>query len=249
MNVAEDVLDSIIADTCPKDADPDDWDLDALKQQVSQTFGLEPDVLDETITDELGQQELRDTLWETVEARYDDKVNTVGREVFTLPDDVRAQIIGSEQLPVVMNEPDASRAQLAGQAVIAPIERNIMLQIVDVQWKDHLYSLDHLKEGIGLRGYGQRDPLVEYKKESFGALPGHERSVEEERVRYLWRLRPVIDDGSPEPPRRPARQRAPLPRSESKPEGGRPSPASFAGAARRRRRRPGRRAPAATMRR
>ena len=42
-----------------------------------------------------------------------------------------------------------------------------MLQIVDTQWKDHLYSLDHLKEGIGLRGYGQRDPLVEYKKESF----------------------------------------------------------------------------------
>ena len=49
-----------------------------------------------------------------------------------------------------------------------------MLQIVDAQWKDHLYSLDHLKEGIGLRGYGQRDPLVEYKKESFSAVPGDE---------------------------------------------------------------------------
>ena len=49
-----------------------------------------------------------------------------------------------------------------------------MLQIVDAQWKDHLYSLDHLKEGIGLRGYGQRDPLVEYKKESFDAVPGDE---------------------------------------------------------------------------
>ena len=42
-----------------------------------------------------------------------------------------------------------------------------MLQIVDAQWKDHLYSLDHLKEGIGLRGYGQKDPLVEFKKEAF----------------------------------------------------------------------------------
>ena len=42
-----------------------------------------------------------------------------------------------------------------------------MLQIVDQQWKDHLYSLDHLKEGIGLRGYGQRDPLNEYKTEAF----------------------------------------------------------------------------------
>ena len=43
----------------------------------------------------------------------------------------------------------------------------IMLQILDNQWKDHLLSMDHLKEGIGLRGYGQKDPLVEYKKESF----------------------------------------------------------------------------------
>ena len=42
-----------------------------------------------------------------------------------------------------------------------------MLQIVDQQWKDHLLAIDHLKEGIGLRGYGQRDPLIEYKKESF----------------------------------------------------------------------------------
>ena len=46
-------------------------------------------------------------------------------------------------------------------------ERFIILQIIDSQWKDHLYAMDHLKEGIGLRGYGQRDPLIEYKRESF----------------------------------------------------------------------------------
>ena len=46
-------------------------------------------------------------------------------------------------------------------------ERMIMLNVIDHQWKDHLLSMDHLKEGIGLRGYGQKDPLVEYKKESF----------------------------------------------------------------------------------
>ena len=58
-----------------------------------------------------------------------------------------------------------------------------MLQIVDAQWKDHLYSLDHLKEGIGLRGYGQRDPLVEYKKESFALFTAMKDRVEEEIVR------------------------------------------------------------------
>ena len=68
-----------------------------------------------------------------------------------------------------------------------------MLQIVDQQWKDHLYSLDHLKEGIGLRGYGQRDPLVEYKKESFQLFQDMRKRMEEEVVRYLWWLRPVVE--------------------------------------------------------
>jgi preprotein translocase subunit SecA len=70
-----------------------------------------------------------------------------------------------------------------------------MLQIVDQQWKDHLYSLDHLKEGIGLRGYGQRDPLVEYKKESFALFQDMRRRIEEEVVKYLWWLRPVVEHG------------------------------------------------------
>ena len=77
-----------------------------------------------------------------------------------------------------------------------------MLQIVDAQWKDHLYSLDHLKEGIGLRGYGQRDPLVEYKKESFALFQAMKDRVEEEIVRYLWRLTPVTgEDAAGTPPR------------------------------------------------
>jgi preprotein translocase subunit SecA len=63
------------------------------------------------------------------------------------------------------------------------VERDIMLQIVDVQWKDHLYSLDHLKEGIGLRGYGQRDPLVEYKRESFQMFQAMKDRIDEEMVR------------------------------------------------------------------
>jgi preprotein translocase subunit SecA len=70
-----------------------------------------------------------------------------------------------------------------------------MLQIVDTQWKDHLYSLDHLKEGIGLRGYGQRDPLVEYKKESFALFQDMKARIEEEMVRYLFWLRPVLAEG------------------------------------------------------
>ena len=85
---------------------------------------------------------------------------------------------------------------LVGADLLRRIERDIMLQIVDAQWKDHLYSLDHLKEGIGLRGYGQRDPLVEYKKESYGLFQDMKARIEEEMVRYLFWLRPVIGEGA-----------------------------------------------------
>ena len=82
------------------------------------------------------------------------------------------------------------KEQLIDATIFRRVERDIMLQIVDVQWKDHLYSLDHLKEGIGLRGYGQRDPLVEYKRESFGMFQAMKERIDQETVRYLWRLRP-----------------------------------------------------------
>ena len=85
------------------------------------------------------------------------------------------------------------KEKLVPRDILTRVERDIMLQIVDQQWKDHLYSLDHLKEGIGLRGYGQRDPLVEYKKESFALFQDMRNRIEEEIVRYLWFLKPVVE--------------------------------------------------------
>jgi len=70
-------------------------------------------------------------------------------------------------------------------------ERMIMLQVLDVQWKDHLWALDHLKEGIGLRGYGQRDPLIEYKKESFAMFEEMNSRREEETIRFLYLFEPI----------------------------------------------------------
>jgi preprotein translocase subunit SecA len=108
---------------------------------------------------------------------------------------------------------DKEKLVAVDPTILRRVERDIMLQIVDAQWKDHLYSLDHLKEGIGLRGYGQRDPLVEYKKESFTLFQAMKDRIDEEIVRYLWRLRPVVaEDGGPPPPAvRPAPARRPPP--------------------------------------
>jgi preprotein translocase subunit SecA len=91
------------------------------------------------------------------------------------------------------------KEQLVGSEVLRALEKQVALNIVDAQWKDHLYSLDHLKEGIGLRGYGQRDPLVEYKKESFSLFQDMRARVEDEIVRYLFWLRPVLDQDVPAP--------------------------------------------------
>ncbi len=96
------------------------------------------------------------------------------------------------------------KEELIGVDLMRTHERIIMLQIVDTQWKDHLYAMDHLKEGIGLRGYGQRDPLIEYKKESFAMFEAMWDRIEEEMVRYLFLLQPV-------------RERAVEPRPQSRP--------------------------------
>jgi len=68
------------------------------------------------------------------------------------------------------------------------LERRIILDVVDTQWKDHLLSLDHLKEGIGLRGYGQKDPLVEFKKEAFILFEDMMARIDNETIRYLYHV-------------------------------------------------------------
>jgi preprotein translocase subunit SecA len=102
------------------------------------------------------------------------------------------------------------KEKLVGSDLLRRVERDIMLQIVDEQWKDHLYSLDHLKEGIGLRGYGQRDPLVEYKRESFDLFTAMKERIEEAMVRYVMWLRPVMSEEAPATPRAVARRATPM---------------------------------------
>jgi preprotein translocase subunit SecA len=96
-----------------------------------------------------------------------------------------------------------------GSDLMRWLERRIILDVVDSQWKDHLLSLDHLKEGIGLRGYGQKDPLVEFKKEAFVLFEDMMARVDNETIRYLFHIQ--LQQGEPpqareprqEPPRQP----------------------------------------------
>jgi preprotein translocase subunit SecA len=181
VSLAEDILDSIVETYAPREAHFEQWDLDALRREISRVFAIDAAELD---FDGRTADEIRDALWAKILGSYEEKEALVGRDV------------------------------------LQRVARDIMLQIVDAQWKDHLYSLDHLKEGIGLRGYGQRDPLIEYKKESFDLFQAMKERVDEEIVRYLWWLRPILSDDAPSGPgaagaaRRPAPRR-PAPRRES----------------------------------
>jgi len=101
----------------------------------------------------------------------------------------------------------AEKEKLFGEKMMRWLERRIILDIVDTQWKDHLLTLDHLKEGIGLRGYGQKDPLVEFKKEAFTLFEDMMGRIDTETVRYLFLVQPARpEDEAKEIERRQRRQ-------------------------------------------
>ncbi len=157
LEMAEDVLESLVGLYANEDAYPEDWDLRGLSEAMYRQFGVEVAVPTEGIQ-EMTLGTLKEELWEKVQAAYDRKEQEIGTDLFRY------------------------------------LERVLMLQIVDGQWKDHLLGMDHLKEGIGLRGYGQRDPLVEYKREGFELFDATVERIKEQTVQYLFRLQPTISD-------------------------------------------------------
>jgi preprotein translocase subunit SecA len=96
-----------------------------------------------------------------------------------------------------------------GSELMRLLERDLLLRIVDQSWKDHLLALDHLKEGIGLRGYGQRDPLQEYKKESYNLFQAMKDRIEDSSIRNLFRIEPISEEQMEEERLRRERETAP----------------------------------------
>ncbi|HEX4488258.1 MAG TPA: preprotein translocase subunit SecA, partial [Terriglobales bacterium] len=101
------------------------------------------------------------------------------------PETLNRQELG-DSIFAKLQERYNAKEELIGPEAMRYHERMIMLSVLDAQWKDHLRDMDHLKEGIGLRGYGQHDPLVEYKRESFDMFEAMMQRFQEETVRYLY---------------------------------------------------------------
>jgi preprotein translocase subunit SecA len=154
LGLAEDIVIEFLDAYANLETDPEEWDLESLKDNLRGTYGID---LPENV-DELARPELEEELVNQIKSKYQEKESQIGTEMMRW------------------------------------YESMVMLQIMDQQWKDHLLGLDHLKEGIGLRGYGQRDPLVEYKRESFALFEELWNRATEEMVRMLFLLRPITEE-------------------------------------------------------
>jgi preprotein translocase subunit SecA len=96
-----------------------------------------------------------------------------------------------EELLAKLSSLYEEKEKAIGSDLMRHLERMVFLQIIDAKWKDHLYAMDSLREGIGLRAYGQRDPLVEYKREAFEMFSLMFASIEEEAVEAIFKLQPI----------------------------------------------------------
>src|SRR5229473_844319 len=171
------------------------------KDQKDYVVSIAEDVADEMVQTFCPREQHPDQ-WNTaqfaaeVHSQFGIDTKTAGLDPHKLNHDELANALVAE----VKKRYD-EKEKLFGPQVMRWLERRVILDVVDTQWKDHLLTLDHLKEGIGLRGYGQKDPLVEFKKEAFTLFEDMMMRIDNETVRYLFHIRlaegesPVLPSG------------------------------------------------------
>jgi preprotein translocase subunit SecA len=166
----EDVLTDVVSQHVSDDVYPEEWDLDTLAAEINRFYPTTIDVegLDvESLTSEdileMVLKDARERLEER-KAEWEERTAELERRGLTRTD---------------------------GVASFEEAERRTLLSVVDSRWREHLYEMDYLREGIGWRGLSQRDPLVEYKREGFDIFQEMERGLKEDYVTYIYRIENV----------------------------------------------------------
>jgi preprotein translocase subunit SecA len=167
MSYVEDVLIEVVSEYVSEDVYPEDWDLDALTTEVNRFY---PSTID----------------FESLDV----ETLTAAEVLAMVLEDAR------ERLEERKAEWDERTAELEkrglargdGVAAFEEAERRTLLSVVDSRWREHLYEMDYLREGIGWRGLSQRDPLVEYKREGFDIFQEMERGLKADYVTYIYRV-------------------------------------------------------------
>jgi preprotein translocase subunit SecA len=193
MSYVEDVLTEVVSQYVSEDVYPEDWDLDSLTAEVNRVYPSRVDF-----------------------KSLDVEALTAAEVLAMVLEDAR------ERLEERKAEWDERTAELEkrglargdGVATFEEAERRTLLSVVDSRWREHLYEMDYLREGIGWRGLSQRDPLVEYKREGFDIFQEMERGLKEDYVTYIYRVENIklreeemqqfsYSGGSEEPNQRP----------------------------------------------
>jgi preprotein translocase subunit SecA len=163
----EDVLTDVVSQHVSDDVYPEEWDLNTLAAEINRFYPTTIDVeaLDvESLTSEniveMVLKDARERLEER-KAEWEERTAELERRGLTRTD---------------------------GVASFEEAERRTLLSVVDSRWREHLYEMDYLREGIGWRGLSQRDPLVEYKREGFDIFQEMERGLKEDYVTYIYRI-------------------------------------------------------------
>ncbi len=125
-----------------------------------------------------------------------------------------------------LTEEYKAKENILGNETMRYHERMVMLSVIDGLWKDHLLSMDHLKEGIGLRGYAQQDPLVAYKRESYDMFEAMMLKFQEDTVRFLFRMQIIGPDGRPVTAAQAPQPRREVPKAPPVASAALPAPAS-----------------------
>jgi preprotein translocase subunit SecA len=177
-----------------------------LRRQLLEGLDQKELIIEEYVTEILG--ELLDKFADKEKHPEDWDIAGLKGEIFTrFGVDILAEGVEAEKLNRVelgdqifekLKERYDAKEHLIGPDQMRHHERVIMLSVIDQLWKDHLLNMDHLKEGIGLRGYAQHDPLVEYKRESFDMFEEMMNTFKEQTVRYLY-LMQIIDAATNRP--------------------------------------------------
>jgi preprotein translocase subunit SecA len=185
------------------------------KDQRDYVLGIAEDLARELV-DTFCPREQHPDQWNTTQflaetnAQFGIDMKVAGADPTTLSHEQLAEAASQ----AVTNRYEEKEKQF-GADLMRWLERRIILDVVDSQWKDHLLSLDHLKEGIGLRGYAQKDPIVEFKKEAFVLFEDMMARIDNETIRYLFHIQvqqgeqpPEARQPRPEPPRTPPQSAA-----------------------------------------
>lgn len=163
MDMADELTDRLLGEIAPEEIYPEEWDIPALHESLERWFSVQ--------IEKIGDADLQ------INDEPPLSLEHCNRE--KLHDAILEAVAKTYNKKIEGFDP----------AFMRYVEKSIMLQTVDNLWKDHLLGMDHLKEGIALRGYAQKNPLTEYKKEGFQVFQFMMNRIQEEAVEYLFKIR------------------------------------------------------------